>query len=300
MAPRTGASAASPPRTPETAPLPPAALRTRSGVLSLDRVALVGILNATPDSFSDAGMHMDPGRAAAAAAEMVAAGADMLDLGAESTRPEAVAVPADEERRRLVPVLRAVRRAVGVPLSVDTRKAGIAAEALAEGADVVNDVSAGRDDPGMLPLCAREGVPVVLMHMRGTPETMQGDPRYTDVAEEVTDFLAERARAACAAGVARDAIVVDPGIGFGKTAAHNGILLARLDLIAALGYPVLVGVSRKGFIGQLLGGRPTDGRLLGTAAAVALAVAGGARLVRVHDVAAMRDVVTVAEAIARA
>jgi dihydropteroate synthase len=275
-------------------------LRTRSGPLPLDRVVLVGILNATPDSFSDAGLHLDPARAAAAATEMVAAGARMLDLGAESTRPGAVPVPAEEERRRLLPVLRAVRRAVGVPISVDTTKADVARWALEEGADVVNDVSAGRFDPDMLPLCARSGVPVVLMHMQGTPATMQRDPRYTDVAREVTGFLGERARAAIAAGVAADAVVVDPGIGFGKTVEHNCRLLRRLDLIAALGYPVLVGVSRKGFIGRLLGGGGTETRLQGTAAAVALAVAGGARFLRVHDVAAMRDVVAVAEAVAGA
>jgi dihydropteroate synthase len=270
------------------------------GPLALDRVVLVGILNATPDSFSDGGGHLDPGRAAAAAAEMVSAGARLLDLGAESTRPGAAPVPADEERRRLLPVLRAVRAAVGVPLSVDTMKADVARLALDEGADVVNDVSAGRFDPEMLPLCARRGAPVVLMHMQGTPATMQRDPRYTDVVTEVAAFLAERARTAIDAGVAPDAVVVDPGIGFGKTVAHNCRLLRRLDLIAALGYPVLVGVSRKGFIGGLLGGRATEARLHGTAAAVALAVAGGARLLRVHDVAAMRDVVAVAEAIAEA
>ncbi|HYR96061.1 MAG TPA: dihydropteroate synthase [Candidatus Binatus sp.] len=275
-------------------------LRTRSGALPLDRVVLVGILNATPDSFSDGGVHLDPARAAAAAAEMVAAGARMLDVGAESTRPGAVPVPAEEERRRLLPVLRAVRDAVGVPISVDTTKADVARRALEAGADLVNDVSAGRFDPGMLPLCAASGVPVVLMHMQGTPATMQQDPRYTDVVTEVTEFLAERAQAAAEAGVAPDAIVVDPGIGFGKTVEHNCRLLRRLDLIAALGYPILVGVSRKGFIGGLLGGRGAEARLHGTAAAVALAVAGGARLLRVHDVAAMRDVVAVAEAVAGA
>jgi dihydropteroate synthase len=275
-------------------------LHTRSGPLPLDPAVLVGILNATPDSFSDGGRHLDPGRAAAAAAEMVAAGAGMLDVGAESTRPGSAPVPADEERRRLLPVLRAVRTAVRVPLSVDTTKAEVARLALEEGADVVNDVSAGRFDPEMLPLCARHGVPVVLVHMQGTPATMQRDPRYTDVVAEVADFLAERARAALAAGVGPDAVVIDPGIGFGKTVEHNCRLLRRLDLIAALGYPVLVGVSRKGFIGGLLGGRGIEARLHGTAAAVALAVAGGARLLRVHDVAAMRDVVTVAEAVARA
>jgi len=221
----------------------------------------------------------------------------MLDVGAESTRPGARPVPGEEERRRLLPVLRAVRAAVRVPISVDTSKAAIARLALEEGADVVNDVSAGRLDPGLLPLCAERGVPVVLMHMQGVPATMQDDPCYGDVVAEVAAFLAERARAARAAGVAADAIVVDPGIGFGKTVAHNCALLARLDLVASLGYPVLVGVSRKGFIGQLLGERPTGERLHGTAAAVALAVARGARLVRVHEVGAMRDVVRVAEAV---
>jgi dihydropteroate synthase len=275
-------------------------LRTRSGPLPLDRVAVVGILNATPDSFSDGGCHLDPAQAAAAAVEMVAGGAKMLDLGAESTRPGARPVPASEEQRRLLPVLRAVRAAVRVPLSIDTSKAAVAEAALDEGADVVNDVTAGRLDPAMLALCATRGVPVVLMHMQGTPATMQRDPSYTDVVLEVAEFLAGRARAALAAGVAPDAIVVDPGIGFGKTVAHNCQLLRRLDLIAALGYPVLVGVSRKGFIGELLGGRASGERVHGTAAAVALAVAGGARLVRVHDVVAARDVVAVAEAVARA
>ena len=273
-------------------------LRTRSGPLALDRVALVGVLNATPDSFSDGGRHLDPARAAEAAAAMVAEGAAMLDLGAESTRPGATPVPEDEELARLLPVLAAVRAAVRVPLSVDTTKAVVARRALDAGADVVNDVSAGRLDPGMLPLCAAAGVPVILMHMQGTPATMQETPQYTDVVAEVTAFLGARARAAEAAGVAPDAILVDPGIGFGKTVAHNCALVRRLDVVAALGYPVLVGVSRKGFIGQLLGGRGTGSRLFGTAAAVALAVAGGARLVRVHDVGPMRDVVRVAEGVA--
>jgi len=269
----------------------------RSGPLVLDHVALVGVLNATPDSFSDGGQHLDPARAAAAAERMVAEGAAMLDVGGESTRPGARPVAVEEERRRLLPVLRAVRAAVRVPVSVDTTKAAIARLALDEGADLVNDVSAGRFDPALLPLCAERGVPVVLMHMQGTPVTMQADPRYGDVVAEVAAFLAERARAALAAGVAADGIVVDPGIGFGKTVAHNCALLARLDLVASLGYPVLVGVSRKGFIGELLGGRAAGERLHGTAAAVALAVAKGARLVRVHDVGAMRDVVRVAEAV---
>ncbi len=278
----------------------PSALRTRSGVLGLERTVLVGILNATPDSFFEGSRYRDPGEAAAAAAEMVADGAGMLDLGAESTRPGAKPVDADEERRRLLPVLRAVRAAVTVPLSVDTTKAEVARAALAEGADVVNDVSAGRFDSAMLPLCAEEQVPVILMHMQGTPATMQERPHYTDVVTEVAAFLAERVVAALAAGVAPEAIIVDPGIGFGKTAAHNCRLLRRLDVIRALGYPVLVGVSRKSFVGHLLGGRTAEERLLGGAAATAIAVAGGARLLRVHDVRAMRDVVAVVEAVAGA
>lgn len=259
----------------------------------------MGVLNATPDSFSDGGRHLDPARAAEAAAAMVAEGAALLDIGAESTRPGAAPVPAGEELRRLLPVLRAVRAAVRVPLSVDTRKAVVARAALDAGADLVNDVSAGRD-PAMLPLCAAAGVPIVLMHMRGEPATMQRRPRYRDVVAEVAAFLAARAAAARRAGVASDAIVIDPGIGFGKTVAHNLALLRRMDAIAALGYPVLVGVSRKSFLGQLLGGAPPAQRLFGGAAAVALAVAGGARILRVHDVAAMRDAAVVAEAVAAA
>ncbi len=295
---------ASPPRqpAPEAGPrLPPSgprpALRTRAGTLALDRTVVVGVLNATPDSFSDGGLHLDPGRAAAAAVAMVAEGAGMLDLGAESTRPGAVPVPADEELRRLLPVLRAVRAAVRVPLSVDTMKAAVAEAAVAEGADVVNDVSAGRQDPAMFASCAAAGVPIVLMHMQGTPATMQAEPRYGDVVGEVASFLAERAAAARAAGIAAAGIVVDPGIGFGKTVDQNCRLIRRLDALVALGYPVLVGVSRKGFLGRLLGGRDAGARLFGTAAAVALAVAGGAKLVRVHDVGAIHDVVVVSEAV---
>jgi len=257
----------------------------------------MGVLNATPDSFSDGGRHLDPAVAAAVAESMVAAGAAILDLGGESTRPGARPVSAREERRRVLPVLAAVRRAVRVPLSIDTMKAEVAAAALDAGADIVNDVSAGRFDRAMLPLCGRAGVPVVLMHMRGRPATMQRRPAYRNVVADVAAFLGRRAAAARRAGVAADAIVLDPGIGFGKTLSHNLALLAHLDVLAGLGYPVLVGVSRKGFIGTLCGGAGPDGRVFGTAAAVALAVARGARLLRVHDVAAMRDAVAVAAAV---
>lgn len=272
------------------------ALRTRSGPLLLDHVAVVGVLNATPDSFSDGGVHADPRRAAETARRMVGEGAAAIDVGGESTRPGAVPVTVAEELDRLLPVLRAVRAAVDLPLSVDTRRAAVARAALDAGADLVNDVSAGAD-PAMFPLCAAADVPMVLMHMRGTPATMQRAPRYGDVVREVRAFLAARARAARRAGIPADAIILDPGIGFGKTVDHNLALLRRVDLVATLGYPVMVGVSRKGFIGALLGGVATGARGFGTAAVVALAVAGGARLVRVHDVGPMRDVVRVAEAL---
>lgn len=285
------------------APAPPPGggplLRTRAGILALGHPLLVGVLNATPDSFSDGGRYLDPVQAADAAVEMVARGAGMLDLGAESTRPGAAVVPDEEELRRLLPVLRAVRAAVRVPLSVDTRKSTVARAALASGADVVNDVSAGRHDRDMFPLCSSERVPVVLTHMQGTPTTMQVAPAYGDVVEEVRAFLAERARAAERVGIHPDAIIVDPGIGFGKTVDHNRRLLHRLPSLSALGYPLMVGVSRKQFIGQLLGGRAPGERLWGTAAAVALAVANGAHLLRVHDVAAMCDVATVADRLAQ-
>lgn len=273
-----------------------ARLVTRSGVVSLARVAIVGVLNATPDSFSNGGVRWSPRRAARAAEAMVSSGARVIDLGAESTRPGAIPVSAAEERARLLPVLRAVRQAVSVPLSIDTMKAEVAAAALAEGADLINDVTAGRFDPAMLPLCADVGVPIILMHMRGTPATMQRRPRYRNVVQEVATFLRGRARAAVAAGIAPQQIVLDPGLGFGKLPIHSYRLLHELEKIVALGFPVLVGPSRKGFIGQALAGAPPERRLYGTAATVALAVAAGAKLIRVHDVAAMHDVVRVTEA----
>lgn len=265
--------------------------------MSLARTVVVGVLNATPDSFSGGGRVLTPRRAAHAAAEMVDAGAGMLDLGAESTRPGATPVSAADELARLLPMLRAVRRAVAVPLSVDTMKADVARAALDAGADLVNDVTAGRFDRGMLPLCARAGVPIVLMHMRGTPRTMQRQARYRDVTVAVIEFLRLRVRAAVAAGIAPAQIVLDPGLGFAKLARHSYALLRELPRLVALGHPVLVGASRKRFIGQALDDAPVGDRLFGTAAAVALAVQGGARLVRVHDVAAMRDVVRVTEAV---
>ena len=266
--------------------------------LRLERPLLMGIVNVTPDSFFDGGRFCDPQRAVAHALRLVEEGADLLDIGAESTRPGALPVDEQEERRRLVPVVAAVAKAVSVPISVDTSKAEVAKAAIDAGAIMVNDVTALRGDSAMVGVVAQAGVALVLMHMQGTPDIMQHAPRYDDVVGEVTQFLAERVRYAIDQGVARDRIVVDPGIGFGKTLGHNLDLLANLRVFAELGYPVLVGPSRKGFIGQLTD-QSVEARGWGTAGVVALAVEQGANILRVHDVGPMKDVAKVAVAIAR-
>jgi len=266
--------------------------------LRLERPLLMGIVNVTPDSFFDGGRFCDPQRAVAHALRLVEEGADLLDIGAESTRPGALPVDEQEERRRLVPVVAAVAKAVSVPISVDTSKAEVAKAAIDAGAIMVNDVTALRGDSAMVGVVAQAGVALVLMHMRGTPDIMQHAPRYDDVVGEVAQFLAERVRYAIDQGVARDRIVVDPGIGFGKTLGHNLDLLANLRVFAELGYPVLVGPSRKGFIGQLTD-QSVEARGWGTAGVVALAVEQGANILRVHDVGPMKDVAKVAVAIAR-
>ena len=266
--------------------------------LGLERPLLMGIVNVTPDSFFDGGQFCDPQRAVAHALRLVEEGADLLDIGAESTRPGALPVDEQEERRRLVPVVAAVAKAVSVPISVDTSKAEVAKAAIDAGAIMVNDVTALRGDSAMVGVVAQAGVALVLMHMQGTPDIMQHAPRYDDVVGEVAQFLAERVRYAIDQGVARDRIVVDPGIGFGKTLGHNLDLLANLRVFAELGYPVLVGPSRKGFIGQLTD-QSVEARGWGTAGVVALAVEQGANILRVHDVGPMKDVAKVAVAIAR-
>jgi dihydropteroate synthase len=260
------------------------------------RVQVMGILNVTPDSFSDGGLFAATGAAVRHGLELAAQGADIVDVGGESTRPGAEEVDAADEAARVVPVIRALARECGVPISVDTTKASVAEAALEAGAVIVNDVSALRSDPAMTALVAGSGAGVVLMHMLGTPRTMQADPRYGDVVEEVAGALLGWAAAAEAAGIGRERIVVDPGIGFGKTVAHNLSLLRRLDRLVDAGYPVLVGPSRKSFIGTVLGLGVED-RLEGTAAAVAWSVAAGARIVRVHDVRPMVRVVRLVEAI---
>ncbi|GAA6756841.1 dihydropteroate synthase [Thermus thalpophilus] len=263
-------------------------LRDRS--LSLERPLLMGILNLTPDSFSDGGRYLDPEKALARAREMVAEGADLLDLGAESTRPGADPVPVEEEKRRLLPVLEAVL-SLGVPVSVDTRKPEVAEEALRLGAHLLNDVTGLRDER-MVALAARFGVSAVIMHMPvPDPKTMMAHARYGDVVKEVRDFLKAQAERALKAGVPQ--VVLDPGFGFGKLVEHNLALLKRLEEIVALGHPVLVGLSRKRTIGELTGVEVPERRLVGSVAAHLYAVLKGARILRVHDVAAHREALAV-------
>jgi dihydropteroate synthase len=262
------------------------------------RPLVMGVLNVTPDSFSDGGRFDSSDRGVARGMEMIAEGADLLDVGGESTRPGSLPVPEDVQIERVVPVIAALRKqAAAVTLSVDTTRAAVAEAALDAGADVVNDVSAGRDDPGLLPLVARRGAAVILMHMRGTPATMQDDPRYEDVTREVGEFLRHRTSAATAARVDERRVLLDPGIGFGKNADHNLELLRRLADLSGLGRPLVVGTSRKGFIGKVTGVADPSQRLFGTAATVAWAVANGAGVVRVHDVGPMSQVARMVRAI---
>jgi dihydropteroate synthase len=253
------------------------------------------VLNVTPDSFSDGGEFLDVERAVAHARALVEEGADAIDVGGESTRPNAMAVPEAEELGRVLPVIERIRGLA--PLSIDTTKAGVAARSLDAGATIVNDVSGATADPAMLSVVAERGAAIILVHRKGTPRTMNRLARYQDVVGEVRGFLAERVGAALAAGVRRDAIAVDPGIGFAKTLPHNLTLLAHLAEIVALGFPVVVGVSRKRFLGRLLGGVPPSERDEGTVAASLLAVAAGAHVVRVHDVAPMSRALRVARSI---
>lgn len=259
--------------------------------------AVMGILNVTPDSFSDGGLHLDVGRAVAAGLRMIADGAAILDIGGESTRPGSAPVPPGEERRRVVPVVAALAGA-GVPLSVDTRNADTMAAALDAGATAVNDVSALSHDPLALPLAAARGCPVVLMHMRGTPATMTGLTGYGDIVGEVLNELAARVAAAENAGIRRANIAVDPGIGFAKTSQGSVALLRSLSAFRTLGCPILVGASRKGFIGQLSGVADPADRAAGSIAAGLYALSQGANILRVHDVAAMVQAVRVWQGLA--
>lgn len=266
--------------------------QTARGRLALDRPLVMGILNITPDSFSDGGELGNPAAALDRAREMVEAGAGILDVGGESTRPGAQPVPLDEELGRVIPVLEILDRELGVPLSVDTRKAEVARRALEVGAAVVNDVSGLGHDPAMASTVARKGAGVVLMHMRGEPRDMTERASYGDVAVEVARELVERVGVAREAGISDDAIVLDPGIGFAKTADQSLTLLRELERIVALGFPVLVGPSRKSFLGAVLGVPPTE-RVVGSAVACAYALERGARVFRVHDVVETVQALTV-------
>jgi dihydropteroate synthase len=262
--------------------------------LPLERPLVMGVVNVTPDSFSDGGLYSDTGRAVAHARRLIEEGADILDIGGESTRPGAAPVTLDEERRRVLPVLEALV-ADGVPVSVDTRKLGLMHEAIAAGAAMINDVTA-LSGPGALEAVAKARVAVCLMHMQGDPGTMQTNPGYQDVVREVRDFLAGRVAAAETAGIARNRIVVDPGFGFGKTVEHNLSLLRALGELKSLGGALLAGLSRKAMLGKLTGRKPQE-RVHASVAAALLAVQNGAHIVRVHDVAATRDAMAVWNAV---
>lgn len=273
-------------------------LACRRAVLDLAEPAVMGVLNVTPDSFSEGGHPVDPATAVARGRRLAAEGAAIVDVGGESTRPGAAPVPVAVEIDRVVPVIGRLAADLAVPVSVDTSKPEVMRAAVAAGAQMINDVRA-LTAPGALEAAAEAGAAVCLMHMQGEPATMQDDPSYGDVVAEVRDFLRARAAACLAAGIARERICIDPGIGFGKRVEHNLALLARLDELAGLGFPVLLGVSRKSLIG-IITGRPAGARLAGSIAFAALAVARGAAIVRAHDVAATLDAVKAAAALRRA
>lgn len=265
-----------------------------------EKTRVVAIVNVTPDSFSDGGRFLDAEKALNHARQLIAEGAHMLDIGGESTRPGAESVPAEREIERTLPLIQALRRESEIPITIDTSKAEVARAALEAGADGVNDVTAFTGDPAMAETVANFQAGVVLMHMQGSPRTMQKNPHYKDVVVEISQYLLERARAAEAAGIDRQCIALDPGIGFGKTLDHNLEILANLEPLAALGYPLYIGASRKSFIGHLQGEPEPKNRLEGSLAVAVAAALHGAQLLRVHDVAATCRALAVADAIKRA
>lgn len=275
----------------------PPLLLGRTVRLQLDRPRIMAVLNVTPDSFSDGGRYDDRDAALRRVEQMVAEGADLVDVGGESTRPGAAAVPETQELARVVPVIEAIRARFDIPLSVDTNKSVVAAAAVQAGAEFINDISGFGFDPHMATVAAETGAGVFLMHTRGRPETMQQHTDYTDIVAEVIAVLREAMATATAAGIPREKISVDPGIGFGKSIAGNLDLLRRLGELRVLGQPILLGTSRKGFIGKVLGVDDPQQRLYGTLATVALGVASGAQLFRVHDVRAARETAQMAWAV---
>jgi dihydropteroate synthase len=279
-------------------------LKLRSQTLVLgERTMIMGVLNTTPDSFSDGGKYEQPELAIERALAMERAGADLLDIGGESTRPGSEETSASEELDRILPVLEGLRRRLKIPISVDTRRSTIAELAICAGAEIINDVSGLRSDARMAEVAAKHGVPLILMHMRGEPRTMQRGPFARDVMHDVAQGLRESVAKARKAGVAKTQIILDPGIGFGKSYAQNYQLIEKLPQLAALDYPLLVGTSRKGFLGATLsrGGKPAppEERIWGTAATVTASILGGAHIVRVHDVVEMAQVARVADCVAR-
>ena len=264
-----------------------------------ERTAIMGILNVTPDSFSDGGRLLEPGAAVAHGLRMVEDGADVVDIGGESTRPGAEPVALEEELARVIPVIAVLRRKTRALISIDTYKSSVARAAIEAGADIVNDISGLTFDPEMARLIAEKRVPAIIMHIKGAPRDMQLSPEYDDVMGEISDFLRGRITAAVEAGAAEELLIVDPGFGFGKKPEHNLEVVRRLSELKRLGRPILLGPSRKATIGKILGDVPPQKRLEGTAAMVALAVANGANMVRVHDVKEMAAVAKVADAVCR-
>jgi dihydropteroate synthase len=274
-------------------------LQNRKFVWS-EQTYLMGVLNVTPDSFSDGGQFNSIDAALAQARHLAQSGADILDVGGQSTRPNALEVSSDEELERVIPVIQAIRQELDIPISVDTTRSPVARAAIAAGANLINDISGATYDLEMLSTVAQLAVPIVLMHIRGTPRTMQQQTEYTDLISELVQWLADRIAAAVAAGIARDQIAIDPGIGFAKTAEQNLEILRQLPAFQSLGCPILVGTSRKSFIGHILQQPDPQQRVWGTAATCCAAIAGGAQILRVHDLPAMDQVRRVADAIWRA
>ncbi|MGB3081571.1 MAG: dihydropteroate synthase [Candidatus Omnitrophota bacterium] len=267
-----------------------------SDIKDKKRTCIMGVINATPDSFSDGGRYAEPRLAAERAREMAEAGAEIIDIGGESSRPGTESVSLDEELGRVLPVIKAIRQVTDIALSVDTYKSEVARQALEEGASIVNDITALRQDPEMARTIAGFDAGVVLMHMKGSPRTMQEAPSYEDVVGEIIEHLSESIKIAQDAGIDPEKIIVDPGIGFGKKLEHNLAILKNLSQLKKLEKPILVGTSRKSFIGELTG-KEAGGRIFGTAASVAAAVMNGASIIRVHDVDQMKDVMRVVDAI---
>lgn len=263
-----------------------------------ERTHIMGVLNVTPDSFSDGGRFLEKDRAVEQGIRMAEAGADIIDVGGESTRPFSEPVSADEEMNRVIPVIESLSREINIPISIDTYKSVVAREALSAGASIINDITALRGDPEMAGLASRQGVPVILMHMKGTPSDMQKNPTYDDLMGEIISFLMESARMAISHGIKKDMIIVDPGIGFGKTFDHNLQIIKELGQLKGTGYPVLIGPSRKAFIGEITG-RPPSERDVGTISAIVAGILNGADIVRVHNVEMAKDAVAVADAIKR-